>query len=81
MAARKGLGRGLDALLDPYMEESTEKKPGVQEVDVRLIFVLIIIRYEHRAFKREEARVVEEGAFHTAAVGAVVVHNLPAALL
>ncbi len=37
MAARKGLGRGLDALLDPYMEENTEKKPGVQEVDVRLI--------------------------------------------
>ena len=37
MAARKGLGRGLDALLDPYMEENTEKKTGVQEVDVRLI--------------------------------------------
>lgn len=37
MAARKGLGRGLDALLDPYMEENTEKNPGVQEVDVRLI--------------------------------------------
>lgn len=37
MAARKGLGRGLDALLDPYMEENTEKKAGVQEVDVRLI--------------------------------------------
>ena len=37
MAVRKGLGRGLDALLDPYMEENTEKKTGVQEVDVRLI--------------------------------------------
>lgn len=37
MAARKGLGRGLDALLDPYMEENTKKNPGVQEVDVRLI--------------------------------------------
>lgn len=28
MVARKGLGRGLDALLDPYMEENTEKNPA-----------------------------------------------------
>ena len=51
------------------------------EVDVGLIFVLIIIWYEHRAFEREEAGVVEESTFHASAVGPVVVYDLPAALL
>ena len=36
MAVRKGLGRGLDALLDPYMEEDKSSN-GVQSIDIQLI--------------------------------------------
>lgn len=37
MAGKKGLGRGLDALLDPYIEESDNKNSGILEVDIRNI--------------------------------------------
>lgn len=34
---KRGLGRGLDALLDPYTQEEENRKGGVLEVDVRSI--------------------------------------------
>ena len=34
---KKGLGRGLDALLDPYLEDEKEAQRGVIEVDIRRI--------------------------------------------
>ena len=38
MAGKKrGLGRGLDALLDPYVEVASEQRPSVLEVDIRSI--------------------------------------------
>lgn len=38
MAGKKrGLGRGLDALLDPYVETASEQRPSVLEVDIRSI--------------------------------------------
>ena len=38
MAGKKrGLGRGLDALLDPYVEAASEQRPSVLEVDIRSI--------------------------------------------
>lgn len=36
MAMKKGLGRGLDALLDPYMEEDKSSN-GVLSIDIQLI--------------------------------------------
>jgi len=36
-AKKKGLGRGLDALLDPYVAPETEQKAGVLEVDIHSI--------------------------------------------
>ena len=34
---KKGLGRGLDALLDPYLEDEKGTQRGVIEVDIRRI--------------------------------------------
>ena len=34
---KKGLGRGLDALLDPYLEDEKAGQRGVIEVDIRQI--------------------------------------------
>lgn len=34
---KKGLGRGLDALLDPYLEDEKAGQRGVMEVDIRQI--------------------------------------------
>lgn len=34
---KKGLGRGLDALLDPYVETADQKQSGVLEVDIHSI--------------------------------------------
>lgn len=34
---KKGLGRGLDALLDPYMESEESAQRSVIEVDIRRI--------------------------------------------
>lgn len=34
---KKGLGRGLDALLDPYVAPESEQRTGVLEVDIHMI--------------------------------------------
>ena len=34
---KRGLGRGLDALLDPYVELEVEKKDSIREIDINLI--------------------------------------------
>ena len=36
-AMKKGLGRGLDALLNPYLEEEETDRSSVQEVDINLL--------------------------------------------